>query len=127
MSTPSVSTRRPRVGVLRTGLILAGLLGALDIAGGIMQLGGADLLPTAVAVLMIAFGVATLVLVPFAWRGSAWAGWTIVGVRILSAMTGLPAFFVPGVPAGAVVAASTGLLLAVMVATLIALGMESRR
>jgi hypothetical protein len=127
MSTPSVSTRRPRVGVLRTGLILAGLLGVLDIAGGIMQLGGGDVLPTAVAVLMIASGVATLVLVPFAWRGSAWAGWTIVGVRILSAMTGLPAFFVPGVPAGAVVAASTGLLLAVMVATLIALGMESRR
>ena len=127
MSTPSVSTRRPRVGVLRTGLILAGLLGALDIAGGIMQLGGGDVLPTAVAVLTIAFGVAPLVLVPFAWRGSARAGWTIVAVRILSAMTGLPAFFVPGVPAGAVVAASTGLLLAAMVATLVALGTESRR
>jgi hypothetical protein len=39
----------------------------------------------------------------------------------------LPAFFVPGVPAGAVIAASVGILLAVVVAALIAFGLEGRR
>ena len=48
-------------------------------------------------------------------------------MRVASALTGLPAFFVAGVPAAAVIAASTGIVLAVIVAALIAFGMESRR
>ena len=127
MSTHSVSVRRSRTGVLRTGLILAGVLGALDIAGGIAQLSSVGLLPVVVAVAMIVFGAATLALIPFAWRGARWAGWTIATTRVTSALTGLPAFFVAGVPTAAVIAASTGIVLAVIVAALIALGVESRR
>ena len=127
MSTQPVTVRRPRTGVLRTGLIVAGLLGALDIAGGIAQLSGVGLIPLAVAVAMIVLGAATLALLPFAWRGARWAGWTIAGMRVVSALTGLPAFVVAGVPAAAVIAASTGIVLAVIVAALIAFGMESRR
>jgi hypothetical protein len=113
--------------VLRTGLILAGLLGAIDIAGGISQLSSDALLPLAVAVAIIVLGAATLALLPFAWRGARWAGWTIAAMRVASALTGLPAFFVAAVPASAVIAASTGIVFAVIVAALIAFGMESPR
>ena len=122
-----VTVRRPRTGVLRTGLILAGLLGAIDVAGGISQLSSDGILPLAVAVAIIVLGAATLALIPFAWRGARWAGWTIAAMRVASALTGLPAFFAAGVPAAAVIAASTGIVLAVIVAALIALGMDSRR
>ncbi len=127
MSTHSVPVRRPRTGVLRTGLVLAGLLGALDIAAGISQLSGVGLIPLAVAITMIVLGAATLAVIPFAWRGARWAGWTIAAMRVASALTGLPAFFVSGVPAAAVIAASTGIVLAVSVAALIGFGMEPRR
>lgn len=127
MSTHSVPVRRPRTGVLRTGLVLAGLLGALDIAAGISQLSGVGLIPLAVAITMIVLGAATLAVIPFAWRGARWAGWTIAAMRVASALTGLPAFFVSGVPAAAVIAASTGIVLAVIVAALIGFGMEPRR
>jgi hypothetical protein len=127
MSTQPVTVRQARKGVLRTGLVLAGLLGALDIAGGISQLSGDSLLPVGVAVATIVLGAATLALIPFAWRGARWAGWTIAAVRVASALTGLPAFFVAGVPTAAVIAASTGIVLAVIVTALIAFGMESRR
>lgn len=120
--------RRAHGGVLRTGLVIAAILGVLDVAGGVMQLGdSAGLLPSGVAAALIVLGAVTVVLVPVAWRGARWAGWTIAAARGASALTGLPAFFVPGVPAGAVIAASVGILLAVVVAALIAFGLEGRR
>ena len=120
--------RRTRNGVLRTGLVMAAALGVLDIAAGLMQFtAGADLLPNGIAVSIIVLGAGTVVLVPFAWRGARWASWTVAAMRGASALTGVPAFFVPGVPAGAVIAASVGILLAVVVATLIAFGLEGRR
>jgi len=113
--------------VLRTGLVIAAVLGVLDIAGGVLQLGGGGLVPIAIAIAMIALGAATVILVPFAWRGTRGAGWAIAGTRGASALLGVPAFFVPGVPAAAVIAASVGVLLAVVVAALIAFGTEGRR
>lgn len=126
MATESIPDRR-RVGLLRTGLILAAILGALDIAAGIMQLTGTDLFPLSVAIAMIVLGGVALALAPFAWRGARWAGWTVAATRIASGLTGLPAFFAPGVPVGAVIAASAGLVLGVAVAGLIVLGMGARR
>ena len=64
MSTQPGTCSSPPHGVLRTGLILAGLLGALDIAAGIAQLSSDALLPLAVAVAMIVLGAATLALIP---------------------------------------------------------------
>jgi hypothetical protein len=99
---------------VKVGLVLAGLLGLADIAGGISQLTSDALLPMVVAATAIGLGVLTVVLVPFAWRGAGWASWTIIGTRAVSAMTALPAFFVPGVPAAAVIAATVGIALAVL-------------
>ncbi|MGB4778962.1 MAG: hypothetical protein WBP48_11420, partial [Microbacterium sp.] len=127
MTIHSVSARRTRRGLLRSGLILAGILAVLDIGAAIVQFGGGDLFPTVVAVVMVVLGAATLVLVALAWRGSRWAAWTAAGLRLASALTGLPAFFVEGVPAGAVIAAASGIVLAVAAGALIALGLESRR
>lgn len=136
-STPSHETHESRTrvqragrrsGMLRIGIVIAALLGVLDVAAGAMQLGGsAALLPAGVAVAMIVLGAGTVVLVPFAWRGARWAGWTLAAMRIASALTGLPAFFVAGVPAGAVIAAAVGIFLAVAVTALIGLGLEGRR
>lgn len=125
---PTGAMRTGRPGVLRTGLVIAAILGVLDIAGGVMQIGGSvGVFPIGVAIAMILLGAATVVLVPFAWRGTRWAGWTIAAMRGASALTGLPAFFVAAVPAGAVIAASVGIVLAVAVAALIAFGLEGRR
>lgn len=120
------STGRGRAAALRTGLVLAGVLGVLDIGAGVVQFSGAGLFPAAIAILIIALGIATVVLVPFAWRGRRAAAWTVAVLRLVSAMTGLPAFFVPGVPLPAIIAASTGIVLAVAVAVLIAVGQERR-
>lgn len=128
MSTRPLPVRHVHAGVLRTGLVFAAILGVLDIVGGIVQLTASDaMLPVAVAGATLLAGAATLILVPFAWRGRRRAAWTVAGLRLGSALTALPAFFVAGVPVAAVVAAATGILLAVAVAVLIAFGLEARR
>jgi TRAP-type C4-dicarboxylate transport system permease small subunit len=103
----------------KVGLVLAALLGLADIAGGISQLASDALLPVVVAATAIGLGAITVVLVPFAWCGAGWPSWTIIATRALSTLTALPAFFVPGVPAAAVIAATVGIALAVLAIVLI--------
>ena len=119
--TANTLTQTPRATgtATRVGLVLACLLGLLDIGGGITQLGSDALLPMAVAATTIVLGLITVVLVPFAWRGAGWAGWTVIATRALSALTALPAFFVSGVPAAAVIAATAGITLTVVAIALI--------
>lgn len=112
--------RRRTSGAARLGVALAALLGIADVIGGAMQL-SQETLPLAVSSFMIAAGAATLLAAPFAWRGAVWATWAIILLRLLSALTGLPAFFVPGIPAGVVIAAAVGIVLACSVAVLLLL------
>lgn len=125
--TATAAPPRGRVLLLRTGLVLAVLLGVGDLVTGVQAVAGDFFAPPAAGIGMIVLGVITVALVPVAWSGRRWAAWVAVAARVLSAMTALPAFFVPDVPAAAVVAASAGLLLAAAVAALVAFGLAGRR
>jgi hypothetical protein len=129
MSTLSESTgAREHRGVLRAGLTLAALLGLGDLVAGIAAVSGGFFAPPEVGAAMIVLGIGTLALVPFSWAASRrWPAWTAVALRLLSSATGLPAFFIPDVPAPAIVVAAAGILLAVAVAVLVALGFSERR
>ena len=126
-STAAVSPPRNRVGLLRVGLGLAAVLGVLDVVTGVQAVSGEFFAPPAVGIGMIVLGLLTVAMVPMAWNGRRWPAWVAVAARVLSAMTALPAFFVPDVPAAGVVAASAGILVTGVVALLIALGLAGRR
>jgi hypothetical protein len=110
---------RPTRTTVRVGLVLAALLGLVDVIGGISQLGPDALLPFAVAATTIVLGLITIVVVPFAWPGAGWASWTVIVTRAVAAMTALPAFFVPGVPVPAVIAAAVTISVTVLAIVLI--------
>ena len=122
-ATPPATPHRGRTRSLRAGLILAALLGVGDVVTGVQAVTGEFFAPPEVGIGMIVLGVITVALVPVAWTGRRWAAWVAVAARVLSAMTALPAFFVPDVPAAGVIAASAGLLLTATVAVLVAFGL----
>jgi hypothetical protein len=119
MSTTSTAatvarTGRPLPLAARVGLVIAALLGLADVVSN-----GAMLADGGIAIAGLALGVVTLVAAPFAWRAARPARITVAVSRVLSGLTGLPAFFVDGVPAGWVVLAAAGLVLNVVVAVLV--------
>jgi hypothetical protein len=112
LGTPTGHSTSPLSTKNKIGLALAGLLGLLDL---LPMLGGPAPDPNqpgppfVVLVAGAVLAVITLVAVVYTWRTGHRAGARIVaGSRIISAATALPAFFVPGVPAGlvAIVAAA---------------------
>ena len=103
----------------RVGLVIAALLGVGDVILGVSQLDPSQTIPPEIGTFAIVVGVVTLVALPFAWRGAAWASWLIVVVRLMSAFGALPAFFTPDVPAGFVAGAATEVVLAVLVSALL--------
>ncbi len=127
MTTTVQAPPRGRTMLLRTGLGLAAALGVLDVITGVQAVAGVFFAPPEMGIAMIALGLITVVLVPMAWTGRRWPARAAVAARVLSAMTALPSFFVPGVPAAGTVAASVGILLAAAVALLVAFGMAGSR
>jgi hypothetical protein len=106
--------------------VLATLLSIADVIGGATQLGAGALLPIEVAVFSIAMGVVSLALVPFAWRGAAWAIWTLVAARALSAATAVPAFVVVGVPLEGILSASVSVVLTIVCIVLLLVKRSTR-
>lgn len=109
MSTSTESTQTASVSthtiLSRVGIILAALLGIADVVLGATQFGPDALFPIELAVGVLVLGIATLVAVPFAWRGAAWATWVIVVTRLVSGLSPIPGFFEAGVPVEALVLA----------------------
>ena len=106
----------------RIALVLFGLLSLADIAG--LAITDGDHPPYAVAALGAVLGVVSLAIVVQIWRGD-WRGvWVLLGARVLSAVSAVPAFFVSDVPAGAVVAAAA--IIALTAVALVLLRPESR-
>jgi CHASE2 domain-containing sensor protein len=89
---------------LRIGLILLGVLSLVDLAGPLLTDG--DNPPMSVAIAASVLGAASLVCAVLAWRGNRGALITLVVLRLISAVSAAPAFFVTGVPTVAVVAAA---------------------
>lgn len=115
----SASTTTNHRGVASTiGLGLAVLLGVGDIVVAVPQFADDLVMP----LIYVVFSVLTLASVPFAWRGAGWARILIIVTRLLAALLGVPAFFVPDVPAGWVAGAAGGILLAVLLTVLLLVG-----
>lgn len=104
--------------VIRVGLGLAAALAVMDIASTVPQFADEPVVPT----IGMLLGLATLVAVPFAWRGARWGRIVAATSRVLASLIGLPAFFVPGIPAEWVAMAAAGILLSVLAAVLILAG-----
>jgi hypothetical protein len=107
----------------RTGLVVLAALSVLDLFGPLLTDGSHP--PMAVAFAGAVVGLVCLVLVVPAWRRSRPALWALVGLRLLSAFTAVPAFFVAGVPAPAVGAAA-GLIVLTLVGVVL-VGTAARR
>ena len=108
-----------RVTGRRVGLAIFGLLSLGDIATPALTDGETP--PYAVAAVSALPGLASLVLAVQAFRDPSKPLRLLIGLRVLSAITALPAFFVSGVPAGAQ-AAAAGVLVLTAVGVLLAAG-----
>lgn len=88
----------------RTWLILLGLLSVGDIAG--LALTDGEHPPYAVTAVGAALGVGSLYFLAKVWQGNPAALRPPFALRILSALTAIPAFFVNNVPPAAVATAA---------------------
>jgi len=95
----------------RAGLIAFGLLSVGDLATPLLTDGETP--PMSIALIASALGLISLVLVVLAWRGVRRAVVPLIVLRVLSALTAVPAFFVDDVPGGAMAAAGVSIVLAV--------------
>jgi hypothetical protein len=107
----------------RTGLVVLAVLSLLDVAGPLMTDG--DHPPMWVALIGTALGLASLVCVAAAWRGSQRAVLPLVALRLLSAVSAAPAFFVDDVPAGLRLLAA-GIVLVTLVGVAMVSGSRGR-
>ena len=71
--------------------------------------------------MLIAVPVVALVAIVLAWRGSFPARLITVAACLVPALAGLPVYFAPDVPAGAIISVSIGIFWALVVAVLLLL------
>jgi len=93
----------------RIGLSIFGLLSLGDIAT--LALTDGETPPYPVAAVAATLGLGSLVLAAQAFRDPSKPLGLLIGLRVLSAVTALPAFFVSDVPAGAQAAAAVVIVL----------------
>ena len=93
----------------RAGLIVLGLLSIADLVLPLVTDGEHP--PMAVAVVASLIGLVSLALIVSAWRGARRAVIPLVVLRVLSALTAVPAFFEPGVPSAVIAAVAAGIAL----------------
>jgi len=96
----------------RTGLGVLGLLSLADLATPLLSDGEHP--PMAIALAGAVVGLASLVLIVFAARGSRPATIGLIVLRALSALSAAPAFLAPDVPAAAQIAAGVAIILTVL-------------
>jgi hypothetical protein len=113
---PPFNPRNPEVFRMspsfRAGLIVLGLLSAVDLTGPLFTDGEHP--PMAIAIAGAVIGLASLVMIVFAARGSRRAAITLVVLRALSALSAVPAFYEPGVPPEARVLVGAAIVLTVV-------------
>ncbi|HEU5483888.1 MAG TPA: hypothetical protein VFU98_03200 [Microlunatus sp.] len=81
----------------RAGLAVLGVVSLGDLAAPLLTDGQTP--PMSIALIGSGLGLLSLILIAFAWRGSTAAAVGAVVLRVLSALTAVPAFLVDGVPA----------------------------
>jgi hypothetical protein len=107
----------------RAGLIILGVLSLADLAGPLITDGQHP--PMFIALIGSAFGLISIVLSILAWRGRPAAAIALVVVRLLSALTAVPAFTESGVPTGPMIIA--GVFIALTLAGIVAVLTGLRR
>jgi len=95
----------------RAGLVILALLFLVDVAGPLLTDGETP--PMEIALAGCALGVASLVCVVLAWRGITRAVLPLAVLRLLSALSAVPAFFVSDVPPAVRGLAAASILLTV--------------
>ncbi len=106
----------------RVGLIVLGALSVLDLFGPLLTDGEHP--PMAIAVIGAVIGLVSIGLVVAAWRGTTRAVIPLVVLRLISALTALPAFFVLDVPPAALGAAAALVGLSVVGVVLVLSGIR---
>jgi hypothetical protein len=104
----------------RIGLVVLAAMSVIDLLGPLVTDGSHP--PMSVALVGAAIGLASLALILPAWRGSRRAAWILVGLRLLSALSAVPAFFVSDAPAPAVGLAAGLVAVTVLGAVLVVAG-----
>src|SRR6188768_201247 len=106
--------------VSRAGLIVLGLLSLVSLSSPLWTDGQHP--PMMIALIDAGIGLICLILVALAWPGRTWAAITVVVLRLLMALTAVPAFLVPGVPTGSMITAGVGIGFTVVGAALVLAG-----
>ena len=118
MPTPTIN---PSAGY-RAGLVVLGILSVGDLASPLLTDGQTP--PMSIALIGSGLGLLSLVLIILAWRGRAAAAVGVVILRVLSALTAVPAFLFDGVPTVAKVLAGTLITLTVVGGVLVLVGVR---
>jgi hypothetical protein len=96
----------------RSGIVLLGVLSVIDLAAPLYTDGQHP--PMFIALIGSALGLISIVLAVLAWRGRTAAAIGLSVVRVLSALTAVPAFYVGGVPAPIMAVAGSFIVLTVV-------------
>ena len=108
--------------VYRAGLIILALISLGDLTAPLYTDGQTP--PMFIALIGSALGLISLIMVALAWRGRLWAAIVLVVVRLLSALTAVPAFLEPGVPAIAMTLAGIAITVTLIGVVLVFAGMR---
>lgn len=104
----------------RGGLVVLGILSIGDLLLPLLTDGEHP--PLAVALVASLLGLVSLALVLSAWRGATRAVIPLVVLRVLSALSAVPAFFAPRVPPAVTAGATIGIALTVVAVVLVLRG-----
>jgi hypothetical protein len=96
----------------RSGVVLLGVLSVIDLTAPLYTDGQHP--PMIIAVIGSVLGLVSIVLAVLAWRGRVAAAVGLSVVRVLSALTAVPAFYVGGVPSPIMAVAGTFIILTVV-------------
>lgn len=106
----------------RSGVVLLGILSVIDLAGPLYTDGQHP--PMIIAIIGSVLGLVSIVLAVFAWRGRTAAAVGLCVVRVLSALTAVPAFWVTGVPGPVMAVAGSFIVLTIVGAVLTLAGLR---
>lgn len=107
------------------GLVLLGLLSLVDAAT--LLLSDGQFPPLPVAILATVLGLVSLALLVWVWRGNRVALGALVVIRLVSALSAVPAFTVDGVPGPVRVLAAAIVTLTIIGCVLVLPGLRRRR
>jgi hypothetical protein len=104
------------------GLVVLGVLSVVDLAAPLLTDGETP--PLVIALIGSGLGLLSLILIVLAWRGRVAAALGVVVLRLLSAVTAVPAFVFDGVPTVPKVLAGIAITLTVIGSVLVLAGLR---